>query len=450
METQVKRNQKNNFIIKLITNIINYKMDIDEVCTKLKETYDANILTDADVYIKSLFIHYALENKDNKKGNRTLIKLINNYYDSQNKNIKYISGPDSLTLQVHPVTNTTVYTFGEFHGTKSTCTLKKYDGEESINKFLLDLTKNTAAFLDIFIETDPLNDIGEYLPYYEGGRFEKQKLFQLTGDFIECIETKKRKDNPECELFRFHWTDVRFVPGGRGSTRQSNEVEYSLIENAAIDDFSKFMLYLEMLSRSYLDLAIIRKIGKNRIYKKLLNILKNPSSYKQLLHTFEEGMLSNKEINRSNEFHKICDTLLPLMKEDLKRLEKSPASHIARDLQNLKIEKVKHAYQLMSDYAEQLFRQLIHINSYTMDFYLLSRMFKTFKVGDKDAPRKPHNIICYAGETHSNRIRYVLKEMGYINLFDQTYGDEQIKTKQYLYKIPEGCVDIEEMPQPIF
>jgi hypothetical protein len=57
-----------------------------------------------------------------------------------------------------------------------------------------------------------------------------------------------------------------------------------------------------------------------------------------------------------------------------------------------------------------------------------------------DEPEEPHNIIMYAGDNHSERIRRFLYEKLGFELMSESKGDPEV----------DFCVDIRNFEQPFF
>jgi hypothetical protein len=94
--------------------------------------------------------------------------------------------------------------------------------------------------------------------------------------------------------------------------------------------------------------------------------------------------------------------------------------------------------------------QVLNFNVIITDAYLLARVFKKFKIYNTnitqrstDEPEEPHNIIIYAGNTHSQRYRLFLEYLGF----------RQVESAGNLEK-PEpdmtNCVKISDIKQPFF
>jgi hypothetical protein len=89
-------------------------------------------------------------------------------------------------------------------------------------------------------------------------------------------------------------------------------------------------------------------------------------------------------------------------------------------------------------------QMLILINTYIADYYLLCRIFREFDLSLDakserwtDEPKEPHNIIIYAGNAHSKKVRKFLKELD----FDDIHStDTSVK----------NCIYMKDFPQPFF
>ena len=75
-----------------------------------------------------------------------------------------------------------------------------------------------------------------------------------------------------------------------------------------------------------------------------------------------------------------------------------------------------------------------------MDVYMLARMFKKFNVSGSYDPEYAKNIIVYAGAAHVLFYRQFLLSNGFIEKYN----------KQYTKKSKRSCLDLSDMPQPLF
>ncbi len=92
------------------------------------------------------------------------------------------------------------------------------------------------------------------------------------------------------------------------------------------------------------------------------------------------------------------------------------------------------------------------INSIIPDKYLLSRIFKKFKVETNkrptDEPEKPHNIVIYAGNAHSDRIRKFLdEELDFKMIHTAGRKWPRDNTEPEVYR---NCIQMNDFPQPFF
>jgi len=86
----------------------------------------------------------------------------------------------------------------------------------------------------------------------------------------------------------------------------------------------------------------------------------------------------------------------------------------------------------------------ILINTYIADYYLLCRIFREFDLSLDakserwtDEPKEPHNIIIYAGNRHSDKVRRFLQELD----FDVIHSTDTSV---------ENCIYMKDFPQPFF
>ena len=142
---------------------------------------------------------------------------------------------------------------------------------------------------------------------------------------------------------------------------------------------------------------------------------------------------------------------MPMIRKEFKRASTSLAPTDAEQLSKVKIGDPKVSPDYIAQQATFLFDGLIIMNSFTMDFYLLCRLFRNFNVKSTDQqPSKPRNVIIYAGDAHSQRYRSVLRSMGFKMERFTTVNEEEIISKSHHGVIPKGCLSLENFPSPLF
>jgi hypothetical protein len=404
-----------------------------KLCTKLQETYNANVLKNGRKPTREFFISTAQTAKklNITKGNQTLISLINNYADNKTPIPKYIAGPLSLTLFWSSKYQLYVYVFGEFHSTNTDCDkYLKYvpDDTMTIETFLEKLMTTTPAFLDVFVEWSPAID--------KIAVFSKVGLNRINSIYErlqKCIHYSTRHDK-DCDLARLHWVDVR-----KGD-----------VSSSTLNDLSYVRAYL-IHKTDYLDATntatTLRRILKdNQRMRKILEELITPSltKYKNFMKKqVTQSDLVQKELAKTflrKEIEKFCTE--ELIKEGLKTREL-----FQRYIPTLLDD--KSTDQKIESALLGLNMATVSVNALMMDFYALSRIFKKFNIQRSkskqatriDQPESPHNLIIYAGDSHSVRYRKFFDSLGATRIAHVNNRDTSTIN---------NCIDITNFPMPFF
>ena len=344
---------------------------------------------------------------------------------------KYIAGPVSLTLFWSSKYQLYVYVFGEFHSPYTDC--EKYlnhvpNDSMKIETFLEKLMTTTSAFLDVFVEWSPAIDKIAVYP-----KVGLSRINAIYDKLQKCIHYSTRHDK-DCDLARLHWVDVR-----KGD-----------VSSSTLNDLSYVRAYL-IHKTDYLDASNGAKTAKSILksdkrMSEILQELITPSltKYKQFIKKqVTQSVLVQKELAQTflrKEIEKFCTE--ELIKEALKSRELFQR-YIPILLDDKSTdEKIESALLGLS-------MATIMVNSVMMDFYSLSRIFKKFNIQKSkskqttrvDQPESPHNLIIYAGDTHSIRYRKFFDSLGAKRIAHvNNRGTSSIN----------NCIDISNFPMPFF
>lgn len=403
------------------------------LCTKLQETYNANVLKNGKESTREFFINTAQTAKklNITKGNQTLISLINNYADNKTPMPKYIAGPLSLTLFWSSKYQLYVYVFGEAHSPYTDCDkYLKYVPDDSmkIETFLEKLMITTPAFLDVFIEWSPGRD--------ELAFFPKTGLLRINAMYEKlqkCIHYSTRH-HKDCDLTRLHWVDVR-----KGD-----------VSSSTLNDLSYVRAYLihktDSLDATNAAKTLRRILKDNQKMRTILEELSTPSltKYKNFLKKqVTQSVLVKKELAQTflrNKIENFCTE--ELIKEGIatRQIFQRFIPVLLDDKST--DEDIKKALLWLN-------RATVSVNAVMMDFYALSRIFKKFNIqkfkskqARVDQPESPHNIIIYAGDTHSKKYRKFFDSLGAKRIADVNNDDGISSIK--------NCIDISNFPMPFF
>jgi len=455
---------------------------MEEICNKLKDTYNASILNNENTLIQTVFEHISRKNSGGNKGNRTLMKLILNYYDNKrmlNKTVyNKIGGPISLTLQWSEKYNMYVYIFGEYHSDQIDCDIalppgkinieairdgcepkkvrnpitKKCVNEDGVigkniiqkakeatlkkepyievERFLKDLFLYTPAFIDFYLET-PGYTGQDYLfgrhPWF--GR--KLRLSALSTTFEDCLRAIKRKESYLCRNVRVHYLDIR----KEDEMKDVNDVSHlRSVYNRILT--SPDMPYSTKLALLKNDPRIVGTI------KKLLT-----SDTEEYNKFWKQQLLQSSIVKK--EFSR---TILPksVLQIFLEK-EITYQAWITRDFFRTFLKSFDTPNINLSDVMHGI-SFTVMVNAVVMDMYTITRMFKKFK-NVENQPERPRNIILYAGDAHSTVCRKFLDRLEFKTI-TRTAGvtyDTGQKNK-YWKNSPAytNCVDISQFKQPFF
>ena len=451
---------------------------LEKMCGALLEYYNTSILSRPDMD-KSLKEACYIEAQKCADGNlarggtleRTVLKsLIVNHEINGKPVAGYIAGPYSLSLQWSEIYKKLIYIFGEIHESKTDCDhygKQGIDGQRLIEDYLEQLFTYSDVFIDFYNEYD-----GYYKTsvYKDPTHMKNLRLYKIWEKIQKCVE-KSTRDLPgnNCQKARMHYIDIRIMNGVKvnNSSAFSNlhETFKSKVELEFEDNLNEFFNDEQVIN-------LLQDLSKIEEYE-------YTDFFKFFEDEFNHYEIYNKQVGKSN----IKDKIKDFIKEKLINIDKSIIDNIFIYItQIIKITdgyKTEHdddifyefngmteeEYFELKEYLEMLSDSLVDVNYLIVDGYLLGRVFKTFDIDTQDPnkqrptdePSEPHNIIIYAGESHSNNYRRFLdKKLGFITIGcvgkdwrdfpeHRTKEDEEQENP-----IPANCIDMEDFPQPFF
>jgi hypothetical protein len=472
---------------------------MEEICTKLKESYNTNLLSKLSMKEQAIFYRESKIHKSDREANYTLMKLIENKYKKVSPEIykklnpKYIGGPFSLSLQWNPEKNMMVYIFGEFHSNQMDCykTMNDNDfinilqedcpkntiyntkklscvhknskiGKEIINNakkdhhiiqkvlesssipiedFFETLLEHTTSFIDFYLE----------IPAYSGEEYTNknilvdQRIKKITDKVLTCVE-KISRSNPKCDLARVHYIDVR-----KPTEIEVNSLSYfrdksRLVFNVSTNSEDQFLFLKNLLDT-------------DKRFKSTLRFLKHENEviFKSFIkRQLRSSPIVAKETKRcAIDKQIVLDYLYPIITAEALKYRGKFIENINFILDNYKIFEVTDITKQFILYKIlRLFRDTydstVTINSKVIDVYTICRIFKKFK-NTINQPESPHNIIIYAGDAHSSLYRNFLLKNDFITLA-QT---KNVNCNSWEPTVPpiydtRNCIDIRNFPKPFF
>jgi hypothetical protein len=397
----------------------------NEICRVLKETYNTNLLRSYE-QIEDIFfdVRDLYEENPNRfpNANKTLLSLIYNLANPENQpNVKYITGPGEISKWESIKYNKIIYIFGEKdHSNGSGCVIEgvnmKGKKHMNIEKYLLELFKNSPTFIDFYVEFGIMIDDIQHISTSSG-----QTLWDMLSVMKGCFGPLSERDCPY--NVRMHGVDTRSIISDKYKTSKLSEM---------VSDLMMEIVYMKKNER-------YMKADEFSIkYKDQIDVLSNVENNDELIKIIRKDIMNNKlikkELKRSTLDKKklIKFFLTKKLKESFYILGFN-SYDVGKWFSSLK--KMKYIWPYGIESVSYI---LTVVNSVTMDIYTTARMFKIFRVTEGDYyPKEPHNIIYYAGTGHTIRMESFLKKIGF-KMTEKSKSDMR------------SCVSLEGIKQPLF
>jgi hypothetical protein len=434
-------------------------------CAMMVKTYNTSMLENFPKLLKTALQEEAIKcveskpnpntyldpvNRQIKKDRNVLMRLINNHFKPNKLRFDFIGGPHTLTLHWSSKYNKIIYIFGEMHRNN----LCDYDNMITIENYLFYLFGNSGAFIDFFLEI-PILVEGKYKYLFYSDIKTASRINILREENVKCIETSQRQKNTECDTKRVHFIDIR--------QGLSTKEERKLI---TINSTVIFQTFFERKLRPFRPYKIIE--NQKEIISLINDIFNSDDDVKPLLHfilygtketcelfyekEMETHVYNKDELSRSTEETKIRDFAKEEFTKELGQFFVS-ILYIRQYFITCYDEETGICdfnklvdlcdYVLFFKYLFEFNEQLLILNSILVDVYTLARIFKKFNLNHTrktDEPTEPHNIIIYAGDSHSQSIRRFLYDKLGFDLISESKGDRKV----------DFCVDIRNFEQPFF
>lgn len=404
-----------------------------------KETYNAMHLKGLSVrklkYIKSIC-------------NPVQKRLIENLSIKKTYDVKHIEGPigvrkyklgenmDNLRL---------ISLFGETHfNTKGQC--NPYPSIEFV-EYIKRLSKETTSFFDLYVESPIVKStitntkslivfrnvvkamFKQRIKFITAYKLKNNKSSSVTTgymfnklqtEFKECIEPESRlKAVNKCELFRFHYVDIR-------STR---DTLVNPCDNYK-EDICLHMLYIifdtGLKQGKSVDeiMDVVRRINKHcpSILNGLKILLEKNTEYGiNIVDMFCKSKKFKNELNRSYKKDEIIRFLKVMV---LKKIMDIGIDEFIEGIKNIinSIEN-KTDNSLNLDFIKKSVKVFLKVNDLLLDGYSLSRIFKIHNVKDAFQPAESKNIIIYVGNAHARNMAEFISYIGFQPVYS-FYNDE--------------------------
>jgi|694.fasta_scaffold61936_2 hypothetical protein len=423
---------------------------MEKLCENLVYTYNTNFLDNEPIELKKAFYNETkrvLKNPECIRGRKVLNTLIENHFEKQKPQPKFIGGPQTLTMHISKIHQKIIYIFGEYHSKDMECDerFKKAKNEEwgsnkmSVEDFFYNLILTTDVFIDFFFEFPAYSkDLNKYTTMQIGGNPEL-RMQKLLDYFKKCVQYSTRSYE-ECKLARVHYFDIRREDNKEGS-----------LKNTVLLELFKYKVSF-----------IMKRKRKNEWAQEFRNLL----SQNRVFIMIMKG-LSEKD---NNIFLDFCMTFFihsnKFIVKELKKVNPDMQDLILNFIRKEFLEKTKqlrkmwqHNIPIIFNYSHKdkafvlaiktiVSDKIIVPMSLVADTYALARILKNFDMKDMekaytgatDQPSKAHNIIIYTGDLHAQTYRKFLDSINFTQIARSGISSFENIT----------CLNMKTIPQPLF
>lgn len=357
--------------------------------------------------------------------------------------IKYISGPVSLSYYEIPETRQKFYLFGDLHFSKEkNCSGRNIDEYMEINDFFDALTVLTHKTVDVILEQRDYfnlkNEIELDIKYYE-----KLNVDDLNTGYFEKIFEKYK----DCMLDKTHCSE------------KYNNIRLHLVDNRiGSQTFNGVMFYhltyiITILYKTYRD-----NIGKlkDKNLKYILKILEYYNNF--IVNYSHRNNINNERLKITRQINSIPNSfirekLLNYKEECIQKNEKT-LDEINKRINKL-ILKINN-YIKTKDFSDldyilqtipKIYNKFVKFSVLYMDLYTLGRLFRDFKLKhEEDLERKTmKNVILYVGQAHkANFDLFIQKYLG----IQPVFKSEVLSSDDYYHSL--RCINIEKLTKRSF
>ena len=426
---------KSTIIQFIIPNIIKMNLSEKEIeqINVFKETYNAMHLKGLSVrklkYIKSIC-------------NPVQKRLIENLSIKKTYDVKHIEGP--IGVRKYKLGERLISLFGETHfNTQGQC--NPYPSIEFV-EYIKRLSKETTSFFDLYVESPIVKStitntkslivfrntvkamFKQRIKFTTAYNLKNNNLSITTGymfnklqtEFKECIEPESRlKAVSKCELFRFHYVDIR-------STR---DTLVNPCDNYK-EDICLHMLYIifdtGLKQGKNVDeiMDVVRRINKHcpSILNGLKILLENTDKHQYDINIVDMFCKSKKfknELNRSYKKDEITRFLKVMV---LKKISDIGIDEFINGIKSI-INSIENKSDVDIEFIKKSVKVFLKVNDLLLDGYSLSRIFKIHNVKDAFQPAESKNIIIYVGNAHARNMAEFISSIGFQPVYS-FYNDE--------------------------
>lgn len=326
----------------------------------------------------------------------------------------------------HPMLPRTIFVFSDRHESykDKSCRSNYIQADEVIVNLI---AESNPSMVDFYIELDIYSEDSYRVSFIEDTG--DQMMREIWKRFKDCytnynIEVADKKIKPDCKIkwpnLRYHYSDVRV------DHRRPKEPLYKVSD--VYDHPTVFKVSSTLLHRLTLVLFQIENYSQSANKSMLHTVYELVSAYKTILEPYPT---SEKYYSAFFETERMK-----------KQLSKINVAHLKDRLQRFIIDKSRIPYENMMQYIRkivsskdvnseiinELRNHVILASLYTMDAYLLARMFKLMVPSQE-------RVIIYAGGLHIENYIDFLRSIGYTY---EGYGHKFVDHKDSQY----FCVEL--------
>ncbi len=349
--------------------------------------------------------------KADKEG--PLILMTDRWFNPRKYNLmkpKKLLGPIAMTYMTSNKYPHKICLFGDFHTLDS----EECPKSEEIQDFIINYTKNSPKFIDIFLEAEYVSE--------KGITEDKEESIMESYLFTKVVESfdptcfEILKDNCDLQTSRMHYTDMR------------NLYNYSLEKNF-VNNLNVIMSWTLLLQQGELTGGVDTL---RYIIKKFLSEGKPGLTNMNTLKKLITGGIREERIMKQIENipdKNIRNTIMTSYKTDLKNaLGVLETKLISKKLANIRKINFKKLF-LFAFYV-------LEVYTVYMDYYLMGRVFRTFRDIPGEYSEPAYNSIIYAGDIHIGRYIDILQTLG----FKINFSDKNM----------DKCLNLKGLSQPLF
>lgn len=313
---------------------------------------------------------------------------------------KKLKGPSFLYVMKHKTYPQIIYLFGEQHMKRGI----RCADSVIITQFIREIMFMSPVFVDIYLETPYKHKGYDFLGISSFGEY----LGDIEESLKECIYLDKsiEKSSPVCRTSRIHSIDIRRIMKSdkeRKGYALLHEGFYGTLKKWGKKEHQKVRDYLTYIYEK--DSIIYRKIRKQ------IDNIKNLGLRSDLENGFEECIEGSADL------------------ETLLKINPNPKTSVTLAQTKLKL----------------MANKLFIYSSCLMDYYFITRMFRTYDKRSGEYNWPSYNNIIYSGDMHTKNYLVILEGLGF--RITESAEDEVYSRDGKIVR--EQCLDVSKI-KPFF